>query len=67
MDDLSTGWLIVLSLLLAWELFWKGWGLWRSARKGQAGWFVLILLLNTAGILPIIYLLTHPVTAKPNQ
>jgi hypothetical protein len=43
--------------LLVWSLFWKGLALWRSARNGQKYWFVAILVVNTVGILEIIYLL----------
>ncbi len=52
-----TSWLIWLIPLMIWELVWKGLGLWRAGRNNQPGWFILILILNTAGILPIIYLL----------
>ncbi len=38
-----------------WELVWKGIGLWKSARNGRKAWFVAILVFNTVGILPIIY------------
>jgi len=47
---------IILTVAL-WDVVWKSLGLWRSARAGQTGWFTAILILNTAGILPIIYLL----------
>ena len=43
-------------LLLAWSLFWKGLALWHSARREQPWWFVILLVVNTAGILEIIYL-----------
>ncbi len=46
----------VLILVSLWELFWKGIGLWKSAKNNQRYWFVAMLVLNTAGILPIIYL-----------
>ena len=42
-----------------WELIWKGFGLWYSAQRKQKIWFVCILIFNTIGILPIIYLLIH--------
>jgi hypothetical protein len=47
---------LVLLVLVIWSLFWKGLALWHSARKGQSGWFVVILIVNTAGILEVIYL-----------
>lgn len=43
--------------LLIWELIWKGLALWRAARIRQPYWFIALLILNTAGIFPIIYLL----------
>lgn len=49
----------VLLFLVLWEIVFKGIALWRSARLGNKVWFVAILLLNTLGILPIIYILTH--------
>lgn len=48
-------WLVVI--LGTWELIWKGIALWRCGRHNHLIWFVVILVLNTAGILPIIYLL----------
>lgn len=43
--------------LVVWSLIWKGIGLWYAARNYQKGWYIAILILNTAGILEIIYLL----------
>jgi hypothetical protein len=43
-------------LLVVWSLFWKGLALWHSGRRGQGVWFVILLIVNTAGILEIIYL-----------
>ena len=42
--------------ILVWGLVWKGLGLWRSAELRQKYWFIAILLVNTLGILEIIYL-----------
>jgi hypothetical protein len=46
-------WLLVL---IVWSLFWKGLALWHSGRRGQPWWFVIMLIVNTVGILEIIYL-----------
>jgi hypothetical protein len=43
-------------LIVAWSLFWKALALWHSARRGQPYWFAAMLLINTAGILEIVYL-----------
>ncbi len=43
-------------LLILWSGFWKGLALWHSARNGKPWWFIVLLIVNTAGILEIIYL-----------
>ncbi len=48
--------LVVLTLLSVWALVWQGFGLWYAAENKQKGWFIALLLLNTVGLLPIIYL-----------
>ena len=45
----------VLTLVIIWSLVWKGWALWRAARNGSKVWFVVLLLVNTLGILEILY------------
>ena len=42
---------------LVWTLFWKGIAMWKSARNNQTVWFVVSLVINTLGVLPIVYLL----------
>lgn len=44
-------------MIFIWSTVWKGFALWRAARYGQRNWFIAILVLNTIGILEIIYLL----------
>ncbi len=43
-------------LLLIWSLIWKGLALWKAARLGSKVWFVILLVVNTVGILEILYL-----------
>jgi len=43
-------------LLIIWEAFWKGIGLWKSAKKGDTLWFIAMFLINLFGIIPIFYL-----------
>jgi len=50
----NSDWIIPLVI---WSLVWKGISLWKCGRNNQLYWFIAILILNTAGILPIIYLL----------
>ena len=48
--------LFTIALIVVWSLLWKALGLWHAARRGNAGWFIAMLFLNTVGILEIIYL-----------
>ena len=54
----GVGWLSmpVFSILLAWCLLWKAIALWKAARRRQRVWYVVLLIINTVGILPIIYI-----------
>ena len=47
---------LTLLVLVLWSLFWKGLALWRAAKRGEKIWFIVFLIVNTAGILEIIYL-----------
>lgn len=42
--------------VLIWSIFWKGMALWRSAQLKSKPWFVALLLINTMGLLEILYL-----------
>ena len=44
------------TLLAIWTLIWKGIALWKSAQNNQMAWFVIMLLVNTVGILEIVYI-----------
>lgn len=35
----------------------KGWGMWRAARLQKKSWFIALLVMNTLGLLPILFLL----------
>jgi len=50
-------------VLIFWSVIWKGIALWKSGRNNQVAWFVVMFVLNTAGILPIVYLLLF----QPNR
>lgn len=47
----------LLAIIAIWTILIKGITLWYAARGGQKGWFIAILVLNTLGILEIIYLI----------
>lgn len=46
---------LILPLAL-WSLVWKGWALWKAAKADSKVWFVVLLLVNTIGILDILYI-----------
>ncbi|MBU6321078.1 MAG: hypothetical protein KGI78_04510 [Patescibacteria group bacterium] len=48
---------VLLAVAALWTLAWKGFALWYAARGEQKGWFVVMLVVNTLGILEIIYLI----------
>ena len=48
--------LIGIVLLIVWSGIWKGIALYRAGFNRQKAWFVVMFLLNTVGILEIIYL-----------
>ncbi len=47
---------LFLAVATVWTLILKGFALWHAARGSQKWWFVAILLINTLGILEIVYL-----------
>jgi hypothetical protein len=46
----------VMLILYVWSLLWKGLALWNSSKHGQRNWFIVMLVINTVGILEIVYL-----------
>ena len=47
---------VILILLVIWDLIWRGAAMWKAAKSDNMGWFIALLILNTCGILPIIYI-----------
>jgi hypothetical protein len=46
-------WAIGLAL---WSLVWKAFALWKAAGQKDKVWFVALIILNTAGLLDILYI-----------
>ena len=46
----------ILVVILIWSSVWKFLALWKSARKGSVVWFIIFALVNTIGILEILYI-----------
>lgn len=56
----SMPWLLpVIAILALWDGIWKLIGLWKSARNDHMVWFIIIALINSIGIIPIIYILKN--------
>lgn len=49
-------WATLFYLAIAWSAVWKGIALWRAARNSSLVWFIVLLVVNTLGILEIIYI-----------
>ena len=43
-------------VVMLWTIVIKGYALWHAARNGQKEWFIALLVINTLGILEIVYL-----------
>ncbi len=56
-------WFLPLILL---DLVLRGVALWRAARAKQQWWFIALLVVNSAGILPLIYLLLYRESTAPS-
>lgn len=48
---------LLFGLVIGWSLIWKALALWHAARNNQLAWYIALLIVNTLGILEIIYLL----------
>jgi hypothetical protein len=47
---------LVAFILIIWSISIKGLGLWKASRNNQKYWFVAILVVNTLGILELVYI-----------
>lgn len=55
-SSLPTGYAMTLLFLVVWSLVWKGIALWKAARNDAKIWYVVMLVVNTIGILEIVYI-----------
>lgn len=54
---LFAGFTTFVLFLIFLDISLKAVALWKAARADQMGWFIALIIFNTIGILPIIYLL----------
>ena len=45
----------LLAIIITWTLFWKGLSLWKASQRKSSTWFIILLVVNTVGILEILY------------
>lgn len=45
-----------MAVLVIWTLIWKGIALWKAGTSKKKVWFIVLLVLNTVGILEILYI-----------
>lgn len=50
-------WPLGILLVASWSVVWTGIALWNAARRGDRGWFIWFLIIHTAGIVEMLYLL----------
>ena len=59
MDFFYPFWFMPLALIAAaWVVYWKYRALWKAAHLGDKKWFIALLIINTLGILEILYIYT---------
>jgi len=53
--------------MLAWTMPWKGVALWKAARNQHKYWFIALLVVNTVGILEILYIFIFSKRGTQNE
>lgn len=46
----------LFAIILIWIVVWKLLALWKSARNNHIVWFIVLAVVNTVGILEILYI-----------
>jgi len=55
MFDFGPGQNLLMVIVIIWSLLWKCYSVWLAAKHNHKKWFVALVVLNTLGILDIIY------------
>jgi len=56
----------ILIVIMIWSSVWKLFALWTAGRKNSIVWFVVLALVNTMGILEILYIFVFSKMKKSN-
>lgn len=58
-------WVVVV--IFIWDAVWKLIAIWKAARNDSIAWFIVLAVLNTVGILPILYIFVFSKLGKRPQ
>ncbi len=47
---------LMITVVGIWSLIWKGIALWKAGQRKDKPWFIALLVVNTIGLLEIIYI-----------
>lgn len=56
--------LILLVVIIIWEVVWKLAAMWEAAKNKSLGWFIVLAVVNSVGILPILYIFLFSKVSK---
>lgn len=48
---------VIIMIIVVWSVIWKGLALWNSSGKRDKPWFIIMYIFNTAGVLPLLYMI----------
>ena len=57
----------LLFIILVWEITWKLVAMWKSAKNNSVAWFIVLGVINTIGILPILYIYVFSKTGNKEK
>jgi len=57
----------LFTALMIWSLAWKGVALWKAAKNGHKKWFIAMFIINTVGILEIVYIFFFATKKEPKN
>lgn len=46
----------LMAVALIWSVIWKGFALWKAAHRNERWWFIAFMVVNTVGVLEIVYI-----------
>jgi hypothetical protein len=58
---------IFMLAAIVWTIYWKGRALWLAAKRNERCWFIALLIINTLGILEILYIYIFSKKQKENK